>query len=332
MGPAGQFAYGRAGLETGQRPSGDFMTDDLSQANRIGQLTTPLGDDVLALTRFDGGESLSELFEFRVEAVSKQENIDFNAALGKSVTVKLQTIDGQERYFNGLLAEARWAGQRDTFYVYQLTLKPWLWLLSLTSDCRIFEQLSAPDIVKQVFSDHGFSDFRDETKSSYPTLDYCVQYRETDFDFVSRLMEKFGIYYFFEYEDGKHTLVLADMKASHATIADLATVSYLPISVSGRQIFSISRSGRSAGSSKAAASSSTTTTTTSPAPTFWSIPTSRAATPTTRWRCTTTPANIPSAAMGRLSRKSKPRRPSRSTTGEPRQGWRFRSIPAAWSL
>ena len=211
------------------------MSDNLSQDDRLGKLTTPLGGDKLALSRFDGGESLSELFEFRIEAIATEANIDFNAALGKSVTVRLKTADGQDRFFNGLLAEARWSGKREDLYAYQLVIRPWLWLLSLTSDCRIFSQKSPRDIVKQVFTDRGFSDFRDELKSSYPTLEYCVQYRETDFDFVSRLMEQYGIYYFFEYADGKHTLVLADMKASHKPADGLSSVQYLPVAAGGRR-------------------------------------------------------------------------------------------------
>src|SRR5579883_524837 len=207
----------------------------LSQDERIGKLTTPLGEDVLVLSRLDGGEHLSEPFEFRIEAISEQQNVDFSAALGKGVTVKLKTADDKDRYFNGILCEARWAGQRADLFVYQLVLRPWLWLLSLTSDCRIFAQKSPKDIVKQVFSDRGFSDFRDETQSSYPTLEYCVQYRETDFDFVSRLMEQYGIYYFFEYSDGGHTLVLADQKASHKPIPDLQTVPFLPVAEGGRR-------------------------------------------------------------------------------------------------
>ncbi len=211
------------------------MGDNLSQDDRIGKLTTPLGDDKLALSRFDGGESLSELFEFRIEAISTEANVDFSAALGKSVTVMLKTADSQDRYFNGLLAEARWAGQRESLYAYQLVIRPWLWLLTLTSDCRIFSQKSPRDIIKQVFTDRGFSDFRDELKSSYPTLEYCVQYRETDFIFVSRLMEQYGIYYFFEYADGKHTLVLADMKASSQPAEGLSSVQFLPVSEGGRR-------------------------------------------------------------------------------------------------
>jgi type VI secretion system secreted protein VgrG len=207
----------------------------LSQDERIGKLTTPLGDNVLALSRFDGGEHLSEPFEFRIEAISEQENVDFSGALGKNATVKLKTADGKDRYFDGVLVEARWAGARGDLFVYQLVLRPWLWLLSLTSDCRIFPKKSPKDIVKQVFSDRGFSDFRDELKSSYPTLEYCVQYRETDLDFVSRLMEQYGMYYFFEYSDGKHTLVLADMKASHKPVPDLQNVSFVSVAEAGRR-------------------------------------------------------------------------------------------------
>ena len=102
-------------------------------------------------------------------------------------------------------------------------LRPWLWLLTRTSDCRIFPQMTPIDIIKQVFSDRGFSDFRDATTGSPPTLEYCVQYRETDFNFVSRLMEQYGIYYFFEHSDGKHTLVLADAKSSHKTVPGLSS-------------------------------------------------------------------------------------------------------------
>src|SRR5208283_1630215 len=150
-------------------------------------------------------------------------------------TITLQTQDDKKRYFHGLMTEARWAGTREDLYIYQLVLRPWLWLLTRTSDCRIFAQMTPIDIIKQVFSDRGFSDIRDATTGSPPTLEYCVQYRETDFNFVSRLMEQYGFYYFFEHADGKHTLVLADAKSSHAPAPGLATVNYNPLDDAGRQ-------------------------------------------------------------------------------------------------
>jgi type VI secretion system secreted protein VgrG len=207
----------------------------LSQQDRIGELKTQLEKDILALSRFDGAESLSELFEFRIEAVSEQQNIDFNAALGKSITVKMKTVDGKDRYFNGILAEARQSSARHTLFVYQLVVRPWLFLLSLTSNCRIFSRKSPRDIIKQVFQDRNFSDYRFALHSSYPTLEYCVQYRETDLDFISRLMEKYGIY-FFEYADEKHTLVLADGKGGNQKVADLPTASFLPNIVAGPRL------------------------------------------------------------------------------------------------
>jgi type VI secretion system secreted protein VgrG len=201
---------------------------NISQDDRIGSLTTPLGDNVLVLNRFDGHEALSELFEFRIEAASEQQGIDFNKALGVNHVVKIKTVDDQERYFNGVLVEARSAGTIDDLYSYHLVLRPWLWLLSLTSDCRIFSSMKPPDIIKKVFSDRGFSDFRDGLSGSYPTLEYCVQYRETDLNFVCRLMEEYGIYYFFEHSQGKHTLVLADAKSSHKACDGLSTIKYVP--------------------------------------------------------------------------------------------------------
>jgi len=186
------------------------MADALSQDQRQGKLTTPLGENALVLSRFSATEGLSDLFEFRIRAASTQGGLDFASAIGQGSTITLNAQDNKKRYFHGVMTEARWAGTQEDLYIYQLVLRPWLWLLTRTSDCKIFAQMSPIAIIKQVFSDRGFSDFRDATTGSPPTLEYCVQYRETDFNFVCRLMEAYGIYYFFEHADGKHTLVLAD--------------------------------------------------------------------------------------------------------------------------
>lgn len=107
-------------------------------------------------------------------------------------------------------------------------MRPWLWLLSRTSDCRIFQNLSIPQIIKQVFRDLGFSDFEDALSRPYREWEYCVQYRETSFDFVSRLMEQEGIYYFFRHEQDRHVLVLADAYGAHANVPGYASVPYYP--------------------------------------------------------------------------------------------------------
>ena len=211
------------------------MADVLSQDERQGKLTTPLGPTALALASFSAIEGLSELFEIRVEAVSDQANLDFASTLGLGSSIELLTQDGQKRYFNGVMTEARWAGTQEDLYLYQVVLRPWLWLLTRTSDCKIFAQMTPIDIIKQVFSDRGFSDYRDATTGSPPTLEYCVQYRETDFNFVCRLMEEYGVYYFFEHSDGKHTLVLADGKSSHQPAPGLSSVVYNPVDDAGRR-------------------------------------------------------------------------------------------------
>ncbi len=200
----------------------------ISQDAQQAKLTTPLGTDVLGLSRFSCVEGLSELFEIRVEAVSTQANLDFSSALGLGATIELNTQDEQKRYFHGIMTEARWGGSKQDLSVYQMVLRPWLWLLTRTSDCKIFAKMTPNDIIKQVFSDHGFTDFRDAS-TARPKLEYCVQYRETAFNFVSRLMEHFGLYYFFEHEDGKHTLVMADGRACHSTAPGLSTVEYNPV-------------------------------------------------------------------------------------------------------
>ena len=131
--------------------------EDLSQNERYGKLTTPAGENVLVLGRFDGAEKLSQNFEFRIEALSTQENYDFNSLLGRNCCVSLQTDDSLTRYFNGVLVEAYWTGQKNNLFTYRLVLRPWFWLLSLTSDCRIFKSMGVKDIIKQVFNDRGFS-------------------------------------------------------------------------------------------------------------------------------------------------------------------------------
>lgn len=204
------------------------MASALTQDKRIASLETPLGKDTLAAVRFDGAEGLSELFEFRIDAVSEQSNVDFDKALGNNCSMSFKSYDDPDRIFNGVLVEAQALGSQADLYLYRLVLRPWLWLLSRTSDCRIFENQTATDIIKKVFSDRGFSDYRVATTGSFPELEYCVQYRETDLAFVSRLMEQHGIYYFFEYEKSKHTLVLADAKSSHKPVPGHATTPFIP--------------------------------------------------------------------------------------------------------
>jgi type VI secretion system secreted protein VgrG len=116
----------------------------------------------------------------------------------------------------------------DRFASYRATLVPWLWFLTRTADCRIFQNKDVPTILKEVFREHGFTDFEDQLSGSYRSWPYCVQYRETDFNFVSRLMEQEGIYYYFKHEDGLHTMVLADSGSGHQPTPGYEQIPYFP--------------------------------------------------------------------------------------------------------
>lgn len=155
-------------------------------------VTTPLGPDALILQEFNGSESLSQPFSFRLDMVSEQQSIDPAALLGKSVTWSVLGPDDDKRHFSGIVrefvaAEAWGRGYR----VYQAEVVPWFWLLSRTSDCRIFQNKSVRDILQTVLGDYQEADFDlSGVKGSHPSREYCVQYRETDFNFLSRLMEE----------------------------------------------------------------------------------------------------------------------------------------------
>lgn len=201
----------------------------LKQANRMAELTSVFGKDELSVVTIECNEGLSEDYEIRLEVVSQQEDLDFDKAIATHMTVKVVTNNGDTRYFDGLLTDAKWLGYRDSYYIYRLTLRPWFWLLTKNANCRIFKDKTAPDIISEVLGAHDFSDFQDKLTESYDTIHYCVQYRESDYDFCCRLMEEFGISYFFEHEDGKHKMILADAKSSYSPIVGDSTIPFIPL-------------------------------------------------------------------------------------------------------
>ena len=199
----------------------------LTQDKRLAQLQTPLGKDVLVLASFVAAEGLSELFEVNVETLSEKENINFDDAIGRACTIKQTTYDNKIRYYNGILTATRQAGKMGDLFHYNLVLRPWLWLLGRKADCRIFLEKDVKEIISEVFRKAGFTDFVFRTTGDFPKIPYCVQYRETDLAFCSRMMEHYGIYYFFEHADGKHTLVMADARTSHKSIPDLPKLPFI---------------------------------------------------------------------------------------------------------
>jgi type VI secretion system secreted protein VgrG len=187
-----------------------------TQAARALRIDTPLGADVLLLRGFSGQEAVSQLFQFQLELLSEHDDVDFDSIVGKNVTVHLQTVDS-ERNLNGFISRFAQGAQDGWFTRYHAEMVPWLWFLTQKADCKIFQRMKAPDIIKKIFDDLGFKDYELRLYNSYRTRDYCVQYRETDFNFVTRLMEEEGICYFFEHDQAgaKHTLVLGDEEAAH---------------------------------------------------------------------------------------------------------------------
>ncbi len=188
----------------------------LQQKTRMMGLKSPLGDDVLLLTAFSGREEMSRLFTFELDMISDKNDIAAKDIVGKNVTFSTKMADGSPRHFNGFVNRFQ-AGDEDDNKRrnYRAEVVPWLWFLTLTTDCRIFQNKKVPEIIEQIFNDLGFTDFQMQVKGSHPKRDYCVQYRESDFSFVSRLMEEEGIFYFFKHEDGKHTLVISDHKGAY---------------------------------------------------------------------------------------------------------------------
>ena len=202
-----------------------------AQAKGPVTLDTPLGGGV-TFHSMGGVEGLSRLFAYELDVLSPRANLKSSDLLGHSVTVHLQRSDGDDeqlRHWNGCVTRFQYLGTGDDESSrYRLTVHPWLWYLTASADCRIFQNMRIPDIITKVFQDRGFTDFESVLAETYDQKEYVVQFRETDFDFVSRLMQREGIYYFFRHQDGRHTLVLADSPGAHEPAAGGAKLAYAP--------------------------------------------------------------------------------------------------------
>ncbi|GAB1723835.1 MAG: type VI secretion system tip protein VgrG [Nitrospira sp. CR1.1] len=186
-----------------------------TQETRLIGIETPLGKDILLLRGFSGQEGISRLSNFDLDLLSHDPDIKFEDIIGKRVTLRVTLGSDKKRYFNGFISRFMQTGSDRGLANYRATMVPWLWFLTRTSDCRIFQKKTIPDIIEQIFKDLGFTDYKLQLQGSFEPRDYCVQYRETDFNFVSRLMEQYGLLYFFEHEKGKHTLVIANDPSAH---------------------------------------------------------------------------------------------------------------------
>jgi type VI secretion system secreted protein VgrG len=194
---------------------------------RAMSITTPLGGDVLLFHTLDVSEELGRLAEYNISVLSEKRDIDPNDLLGKHVTVKLELPKGGPRYFDAQVVRFALAGKRGRYYRYSIIARPWLWFLTRTSDCRIFQGKKAPDILKDIFNKYPDVQLKWKLTGNYATREYCVQYRETDFNFVSRLMEEEGIYYYYEHSKGKHVVVFANSRSSHSASQQCGSLPYV---------------------------------------------------------------------------------------------------------
>ena len=185
-----------------------------------------VGDLPLQFKSMSGREEVSRLFEYQVIAVSDSQTVASDDILGKTVAVSLEVADGTLRWFHGVVASFGIDGVVGRQFSYRITMRPWLWLLTRGANVRIFQEQSVPDIIKSVFQEYN-GNVVDEISGSHATRTYCVQYRETDFNFVSRLMEEEGIFYYFRHSADQHELVLADASSTHQPTAGFETVNYL---------------------------------------------------------------------------------------------------------
>ncbi|HEX6815087.1 MAG TPA: type VI secretion system tip protein VgrG [Gemmatimonadaceae bacterium] len=201
------------------------MSEYFTHDNRLLKLTTPLGADKLLLAGFSGSEGISMPFRFDLSLMA-QSTIDATKVIGQPVTITIADANGGDaRYINGVVSAFAQTGADTAFIWYRAHIVPVLSLLTRRADIRIFQQKSVTDVIEAVLKEASV-DYTLNVTGSYQPLEYCVQYRETDFAFVSRLMEEHGIFYFFTHTESKHTLVLADASSAHQACAGQATARF----------------------------------------------------------------------------------------------------------
>jgi type VI secretion system secreted protein VgrG len=202
-----------------------------SEEYRLIKIKTVLSDTELLLERFSGTEEMSRPFEFKVTLLSTDYNINLKNLLRTSATITISLFDESFRYLNGVFSSFTRKGLTEQDFVYyEATIIPKVWFLSLDSNCKIFQTMSVPEIVKQVLDDNGVTDYQFRSplmeESRYPKRDYTVQYRESSLNFISRLLEEEGIFYYFDHTDTKHTIVFGDNSPGLAACPGQATALY----------------------------------------------------------------------------------------------------------
>ena len=191
------------------------------------ELTVDLGGEQVEFVSLNAREAISTPFEMELVITAPLGEFDLAPHLGESVSVKVAEDEETVRYFNGYLAEATYLRESSDGIYYRLTLKSFLHFLDSRIGFRICQEMSVLDVVKEVFSDAKISNYEFRTSESYEPYEYCVQYAESDFHFVSRLLENEGLYYFFEHGEAEHRLIICDRNSSHLQ-SDVDRVSFNP--------------------------------------------------------------------------------------------------------
>lgn len=195
----------------------------MAATERVHEIKSPLppndkGQSPLQLIRMTAKEEISRPFEYVVDLLGEKDDIDPAQLLGKPMTILIRLAD-RKRYFNGIVSNFAYLGMEAGYSSYRAVLRPWFWFLCRNADCRIFQEVTVRDVFEKIARDtHSFSDFNWKLTGNYKTREYCVQYRESDFDFVSRLLEEEGIFYFFEHTETNHKMILADANSAFAKI------------------------------------------------------------------------------------------------------------------
>ncbi|MEM8951954.1 MAG: type VI secretion system tip protein TssI/VgrG, partial [Pseudomonadota bacterium] len=207
---------------------------DVVLKNRAQRLITSLGADKTFLVRAEIQEGLSTLTDVDIQFLATDINLDISKIVGQQVTIEMDysTNEAKDRiktrYFHGWCIECAYEDTMGGLALFRAELRPWFWFLTRTRDCRIFQEKTVVEIIKEVMGDHGFSSsIKDKLNASYKKREYTVQYRESDFDFLSRLMEENGIYWFTEHDASKETVVFADGPQAHQALTDAKTIDFM---------------------------------------------------------------------------------------------------------
>jgi type VI secretion system secreted protein VgrG len=222
------------------------MRTGFKQAGGLLTLSSPFGVDDLLLDSMEGSEGISELFKFNLHMRSGSTSLSAATIVGKSVTVTLAIEGGSTRYVSGMVSRFIQSGFDREFASYEAEVVPMLWLLTLSRDRKIYQAKSVADIIKAVLGDFAIT-FDAQLTKTYAALDYCVQYDETAFDFICRLMEQAGIFYFFTFSSSGHTMVLADASSNFLACTGAESVRFFPRTGMSNAIDTVSRFAHESG-------------------------------------------------------------------------------------